>query len=100
MTILTRKGEHAYYVPMSIDNDHHFLGSRYRNDPEFSAKLQQHMYNPSRELRTMSHNYETSHASQVEMVARLNQLQAHYVRSKRTGHIMKRKRMKDFNIYG
>jgi hypothetical protein len=50
MTILTRKGEQDDYIPVSIDNDHSFLRYNYCNDPEFSAKLQQHMDNPSHEI--------------------------------------------------
>jgi hypothetical protein len=80
---------------LSIDNDHSFLRSHYRNDPEFAAKLHQHMDNPSHKFRAMARNYETIHALKVEMVVRINQLQAHYVRSKRTGQLMKLKRMND-----
>jgi hypothetical protein len=95
MIIVTRKGDIDDYVPVSIDDDRFFLRSRYHDDPEFALKLQQPMDNPSHKLRAMSRNYKTSNASQVEMVAHLNQLQAPCVRSKRSGQLMKLKIMKD-----
>jgi hypothetical protein len=45
MIIFAHKGEQDEYVPLGIDNDHSFLRSHYRNDPDFTAKLQQHMDN-------------------------------------------------------
>jgi hypothetical protein len=83
-------------APVRIYNDHSFLRSQYRADPEFAATLQQNMENPSHEIRALQRTYETCHSSQVEMVARLNQLQAHYVRVKRTVRLMKLKKMKEY----
>jgi hypothetical protein len=45
--IVARKGDLDAYVPVSIRNDHSFLRSQYRNDSEYSAKLQKHMDTPS-----------------------------------------------------
>jgi hypothetical protein len=49
MIIVARTGDIDEYVPVSIGDDHSFLHSHYRNDPEFVSKLQPHMDNPSHE---------------------------------------------------
>jgi hypothetical protein len=64
--------------PIVIANDHSFLRSLYRSCHEFSSLLRQSMVNPLHELRALSRNYENSFASQIKMVTRINQLNAHY----------------------
>jgi hypothetical protein len=90
-----RKGEQEDEQPVGIPNDHSFLRSKYRPDPEFVALLQHDMESPSHELRTTACNYNNHFAQQVEMVARLNQLQSHYVRTVNEGKLMKLKKMRD-----
>jgi hypothetical protein len=55
------------------------------------------MANPSHEIRALQRTYETCHSSHVEMVAHLNQLQAHYVHVKRTGKL---DRAQSFKVVG
>jgi hypothetical protein len=53
------------------------------------------MENIFHELQAFARNYDNSFAQQVEMVARLNQLQAHCVRTLNEGKFMKLKMMRD-----
>jgi hypothetical protein len=94
--LIIPKNEEEETAPVRIDNDNYFLRSQYRADPEFYATLQQNMDIPSNDISALQRTYETCHSSQVEMVARLNQFQAHYVRVKRTGKLMKLKKMKEY----
>jgi hypothetical protein len=94
ISIVQQNGEEEI-APVIIDNDHSFLPSQYRADPEFAATLQQNMETPSHEIRAFQRTYEICHSSQVEIVSRLNQSQAHYVRVKRMGRLMKLKKMKE-----
>jgi hypothetical protein len=73
MIIIPQNGEDET-EPVRINNDHSFLRSQYRADPDFAATLQQNMTNPSHKIRALQLTYETCHSSQVEMVAHLNQL--------------------------
>jgi phage shock protein A len=94
MIIISRNGEDEM-APVRRYNDNYFLCSQYRADPEFAATLQQNMANPSHHIRALQHSYGTCHSSQVEMVARLNQLQAYYAHVKQTGKLMKLKKTKE-----
>jgi hypothetical protein len=75
MVPVPQKGNVETAEPTVIPNDFSFLRSKYRDDPEFQALLQQEMENLSHELRAMASNYEKNYSSSVEMVARLNKLQ-------------------------
>jgi hypothetical protein len=95
MVPVPQKGNVENVEPTAIPNDFYFLRSKYRDDPEFQALLQQEMENPSHKLRAMARNYENSQSSSVDMVARLNKLQHHYLRTVDEGKLMKLKKMKD-----
>jgi hypothetical protein len=76
----------------TILNDHSFLRSKYRDDPELQMSLQQEIDFPSHELREIARIYENNYTSLVEMVACLNKLQVHYVRTAGEGILMKLKK--------
>jgi hypothetical protein len=83
-----KEDEEAIVIP----DDHSFLRSKYRDDPEFQTYLHQSMDFPSHELRAISRSYENNYTSFVEMVIRLNKLQVRYVRTVAEGILIKLKK--------
>jgi hypothetical protein len=92
MVHVPQKGNVENMEPTVIPNDLSFTRSTYRDDPEFQALLQQEMENPSHELRAIARYYENDNSSSAEMVARLDKLQQHYLRTVNEGKLIKLKK--------